>query len=334
MDFKIACEILEIDITKNINNINVEFLKKRYHKLALQHHPDKKGNTTHSKEKFQQINEAYTYLSREIRILNNQNNQSSPNNLYSEDTTDTNTAYVNILNLFLDNLLKSKYTDFFMSIIKDIVIGCKEITIKLFENVDKERILAMYNFLFKYKNILYINDDILEKVREIILEKYKDVQIYILNPSINDMFDNNVYKLELNKVIYFVPLWHNELYFDNKCCDKSCCDKPSCDKSCCDKSGDNLIVKCIPELPENVSIDEDNNIFVNLYIQFRYSLLQQKTYSFYLGEKKFDIPIEKLYMTQKQYYVIKGCGISKIDENDIYNVEEKGDIILKIVFCE
>ena len=59
MDFKTACEILEIDTTfQKANNITLEYLKKRYHKLALQNHPDKRGNTLEAKEKFQQINEA------------------------------------------------------------------------------------------------------------------------------------------------------------------------------------------------------------------------------------------------------------------------------------
>ena len=90
MDFKTACEILEMDTcSQKINIITVEYLKKRYHKMALQNHPDKRGNTVEAKEKFQQINEAYNYLSREINNLDFDTN---------EEKTDTNTGYINILN--------------------------------------------------------------------------------------------------------------------------------------------------------------------------------------------------------------------------------------------
>ena len=66
MDHKRALEILEIDVV----NFNLDFLKKKYHKLALQNHPDKNDNTKESNEKFKQINEAYNFLKREIDHLN------------------------------------------------------------------------------------------------------------------------------------------------------------------------------------------------------------------------------------------------------------------------
>jgi hypothetical protein len=313
MDFKTACETLEIDTSsKSINNITLEYLKKRYHKLALQNHPDKRGNTVESKEKFQQINEAYNYLSREISNLNNDIDN-------SEEKNDTNTGYINILNLFLDSLLKGQYNDFLSSFIKDIVNGYKEITLKMFEDLDKEKTLGVYNFLFKYKNILYISDEILDKVYKIIAEKYKDVQIYVLNPSINDLFSNNVYKLDLDGERYFVPLWHNELYFDDKRVENG---------------KDNIIVKCIPDLPENITIDENNNIHILLRVSFTFSLLEQKSILFFLGEKRVTIPLEDLKMQRFQTLVLRKQGISKVFENDIYNVEEKGDIVVRLLFCE
>ena len=69
MNYKTALEILEIDMSeKKYSDINLEYLKKQYHKLALQNHPDKNGNTSDSKAKFQVINEAYDYLKREINF--------------------------------------------------------------------------------------------------------------------------------------------------------------------------------------------------------------------------------------------------------------------------
>jgi curved DNA-binding protein CbpA len=315
MDFKIACEILEIDTcSQKANNITLEYLKKRYHKLALQNHPDKRGNTVEAKEKFQQINEAYNYLSREISNLD-----SCADFDNNEEKTDTNTGYMNILNIFLDSLLKGNYNEFLSSFIKDIVNGYKDITLKMFEDLDKEKTLGVYNFLFKYKNILYISDEVLDKVSKIIAEKYKDVQIYVLNPSINDLLSNNVYRLDLDGEKYFVPLWHNELYFDDKRVENG---------------KDNIIVKCIPELPENISIDENNNIHILLRISFTFSLLEQKFIVFYLGEKRVDLPLEELKLQKFQTVVLRRQGISKVIDNDIYNVEEKGDVIVRLLFCE
>ena len=63
MDIKKALEILEI----NNNELTLKTLKKNYHRLALQKHPDKNGNTYESNETFKEINEAYHYLKREIK---------------------------------------------------------------------------------------------------------------------------------------------------------------------------------------------------------------------------------------------------------------------------
>jgi hypothetical protein len=311
MDFKSACEILEIYHEGKIHDITLEFLKKRYHKMALLNHPDKRGNTSEANDKFRKINEAYNYLLREITELNNSD--------ILNETDDESMGYINILNIFLDGLLKGKYNDFLSTIIKDIVNGYTDITLKMFEGLDKEKTLRIYNFLFKYKNILYISDEIFEKVHKIILEKHKDLQIYILNPSIKDLFENNFYKLELNNILYFVPLWHNELYFDDKSVEDG---------------KDNIIVKCIPELPDNINIDENNNIHIVLKVPFTFSLFEEKYIVFKLGEKRFDIPLDDLKIKICQTYVFKKKGISKIFENDIYNIDDKGDVVVKLQFCE
>ena len=71
MDYKKAFEILEIDTNNTTySDITIELIKKKYHKLALQNHPDKNSNTPESNEKFRQINEAYNYLKREIKNIN------------------------------------------------------------------------------------------------------------------------------------------------------------------------------------------------------------------------------------------------------------------------
>ena len=107
MNYKIALEILEIDVNeKNYNDINLEYLKKQYHKLALQNHPDKNGNTSESKEKFQKINEAYDFLKKEINITNFEDcyqEQSSTSNFFN-----TSTMYGDILNSFLSEIFEGK----------------------------------------------------------------------------------------------------------------------------------------------------------------------------------------------------------------------------------
>ena len=51
-----------------------------------------------------------------------------------------------------------------------------------------------------------------------------------------------------------------------------------------------------------------------------------------IGKQCIRIPINKLYIKKEQVYVLKGQGIPKIIEHDVYNVSYKGDIIINIIF--
>ena len=299
MDLEEALHIFEIE---NVSNLSQELLKKRYHKLALQNHPDKNGNTPTSTQHFQRIQCAYEVLKREISIINNYTE-------LGEEHINLNTGYTAILHLFIDGILKGKYNEFLSNIVKDIVSGCKEISLKLFEDMNKEQSLAVYNFIVKYKTLLRLTDNTLDKVREILLDKYKDMQIYVLNPSINDLFQNNVYKLEIDNKLYFVPLWHSELHFES-----------------------DIVVKCNPELPENMEIDEDNNLVITERIPITFSLLNEKTRPIKIGNNSFELPLDQLFLRPVQTHVLRKKGISKILDADIYNIDEKADIIIKIIF--
>ena len=300
-----ALNILHVD---NLANIYLQSLMKKYHKLALQHHPDKNGNTVESKEHFQKIGEAYDLLKREIGV-----NELDEN----DNDQETDSGYMFILTLFLKTLFKDVNYEIVLSILKDAV------SVALFESINKEMCIYIYDFIIKYKTILHISDETLEKVKQIILEKYKDVQIFILNPSLFDLFENNIYKLKVEDVIYYVPLWHNEIVFQK---DK---DKERKNEINTDNE---IIVKCIPELPDNVEIDENNNLIISITIPLTPSLFFDKIYLVYIEKYTFEIPMVKLSCTIDQIYILKGQGISQIFEKDVFDISKKSDIIFRIKF--
>jgi len=325
MNIQIALNLLDID--ENYQDITKDFVKRKYHKMALKWHPDKNGNTIEATHRFQKINEAHIYLVTEL-CLDNDSNSDNDNFVSSSffkdtkhDTKNDTNLYTSLLSMFLANILKvdSKVmSELLINIIKDIVInGYKVISTKIIDDLDKEMSLELYNFLNKYKHILYISSQTLEFVSSLIKEKYKNDSVYILNPSIDDLLDNNIYKLYVDEQLYLVPLWHNELYFE-------------------DLNKNDIIALCHPELPDNITIDENNDIHCDLLVDFEKEAIIsfEKGLSLIIGKRIFKIPFEKLYIKKEQKYIIKGQGVSKICEDDIYNQtnSSKGDIIVNITF--
>ena len=295
MNYKEAFCILEIDIDNvEFKDITLDYLKKKYHKLALKNHPDKNGNTTESNDKFKLIKESYEFLKREIEHLNPEDFDNK------KEDEPSSSLYFEILQIFMRSM---------------IVMGCKKISLKLFDNLDKDMSVGVYVFLSKYRFVLHLSEENLEEIRKIVIQKYGNVEIYKLNPSITDLLNNNVYKLYVDEQLYLVPLWFNELYFDG--------------------SGNEIIVLCEPELDKNVKIDDDNNIYIEIqYLSQEVNLFETLTnnnVTFNLGDKEFSIQLSNLFMRKEQFYRIKNEGLSKVND-DIYNVTEKADIIVKITF--
>lgn len=298
MNCKEALDIMNINhSTINYNDITPEFLKKQYRKMALQHHPDKCGNSPESNLKFQQIHEAYEVLQREI--------------IKDKDDKDSNEyVYIDILQLFMKSVLQGKYNDIVLQIVNQIVIGYKQVSVHIFDNVDKENCMRIYQFLSLNRCMFHLSNELLDNLREMVVKKYDNVQVYKLNPSIDDILDNNIYKLYVNDTLFLVPLWHNEVYFDCSGCE--------------------IIVICQPQLEEHVTIDDDNNIHVTTITDMSNMLNGNTKMTVKIGKKEFVIPVNELFIKRQQYYKLQNQGISYV-KTELYDIDDKSDIMVNVI---
>jgi hypothetical protein len=291
MNFNSACLNLQLNPP-----FSREDLRKQYRILALKNHPDKHvpdidGIYT---EKFKIIGESYSYL-----------------NNYMEDTDDNieNNDYNSIFSNFLSSMFSSN-SDEISIIIKSIISDCQNLSVKLFENLDRDSAIKIFEFVNTFQHILYIAKETVDKLKEIINKMNEPENIIILNPSLTDIFIDNVFILNFENEKYFIPLWHDEIYYNSK-------------------KGDSIVIKCIPELPDNISLDTDNNLIVRLsYLLSDIIKLTNLTYS--IGNKNYNIPVEELRIKNLQYYIIKEKGISLIHQDNIYDNSKKGDVIFVI----
>jgi len=302
MDYTKALEELEIEYG---GDLNPAYLRKVYRKQALRYHPDKNGNTPESTRKFQKINEAHDFLKREIEDT-------------EEEDFPHSSLYLDMVKAFLKSVFQNNPR--MIEMIKEILNGCKKQMFSFHTTKEKETALEIYQFLSKYKNIFHLDSEWLDQLREKVIQKYENVmEVYKLNPSIDDLMQNNLFKLVIEETLYLVPLWYNESQFIDE------------------KTGREILVLCEPELPDHITLDEDNQLHVSVrwtFSEMERLFLESDTPVFpvHIGKKVFEIPLEKIVLKNKQIVRIKGMGLTKVSATDIYDVLERGDILVHFQF--
>lgn len=304
MDFQTAIKTLELNAGFSLVDV-----KRNYYKLSLKWHPDK-NISINSTKKFQEIAEAYEFLKIYLDLENgNETNETNEND------------FLNMCNHFLSSLIETTKTmtgnritnEQIMNILKQLTTKCEKVSIKLFEGIDKESSILLFNYLVSYADILSISQETLNEIKNVIELKMKNDNIIILNPNIENLLNDEVYVLTFEDKTYYIPLWHNELIYDT--------------------TKGKLIVKIEPELPPHLEIDDNNNIIVNLTTKIN-SLLVNEKLIFKLGEKVFQMTSENLRIKKKQQFFLKNKGLTRINYSELYNIKKKADIIVNLELVE
>ena len=271
-------------------------LKKAYYKQALKYHPDKNKSET-AEEKFKKVNEAYCFLLKQEGCY--------------KGTPHIDTNYRDIIKGCVKYFTPDvKWDDLFLDTTLDNIINnCGKLSLRLFKDLKKEKSIELFEFLSNHREIFGLSNDVINQMKDILKEKMRDDNIIILNPSLNDLLFNNVYKLEFNDQTYYIPLWHHELVFDH--------------------SGNDLIIKCIPDLEEHITIDNKNDLHC-LYEGPITHILQEQQLKIILGEKEFIVEGDKLAIIKNQTIILRKQGILKANPEHIFSTDERGDIYIDI----
>lgn len=291
MNYEKALKILDIK-----ENYDYKLLKNKYYIKALKYHPDKNIDIN-SKETFQEISEAYNYLKK----YNNHNKD------YKYEYIEHNyndILYKFILSLNQDLILDENDVELFNNIFdNDNIIYL----LKLLKLLPRDKINRIYEYLINIKFIKHTN--IIKEIEKILKENTKEEIKYIINPSIDNLLNDEIFKIILDNQEYLVPLWHNEIVYDN--------------------SNSRIIFECIPEISNNIFINDDNNIFINVSSEL-HCLIEKEIFEISIGSKKYNIDIDDIKIKKNQIITIKNSGISKIDYKNIYNIENKSNIYINL----
>jgi len=302
-------------------------IKKHYRIAALKNHPDKHFNSDESTIKFKEINEAYVLLSNKCmdddgNNGNNGNNDNNGNNEKSQycetgDEGNHDYKYNNLFSEFINSLMvdlsNAKIAE--VNIILTAVMDkCKILTAAMFDNIDRRSILFIYDLIMKYYTILDISNERFDGIIKILKNKMKIDDVIILNPTISDLFEvNNIQIIEHEQKTYYIPNWHTELYYDIN-------------------EQRELIVKCIPKLPEYIYIDELNNIYIDVRTRVENLFnLPKPVFTIVIYENiSIDIPISNIEFKTCQVITLHKRGIPMINTENVYDISERMDIIVNL----
>ena len=145
--------------------------------------------------------------------------------------------------------------------------------------------------LHYYVSILNFFKENIDYVINPVIDHLNKFEYYELHPTLDQLFNKSLYVL--NEI--YVPLWHHELTIKN------------------------YKIKIIPDLPDYIDIDTDNNIHVYIVLK------EPKSFTFDIGGISFLINgnenIDKIFI---------GDGIPIIQEK-IYDISKLSNVIFHIL---
>jgi len=289
MNRKKAFEILQLEPYNNTK----KKIKKAYYTLAIKYHPDKSSSNS---EKFIEIKEAYDFLITYESIE------------CDEDENDAN-DYISLLQKCIKLVSpNTNWSNLFMdTTFKNIINDCENISLKIFNDLSKEKSIEIFSFLSTYRNIFHVSDETLKNMSDILKKKRRNDNLILLTPTLDDLFEEKIYILELCEKKFYIPLWCHMLSYD--------------------VDGDDLVINCEPQLPDNIFIDDQNNLFIN--VSYNVSSLIKEDLIFHLGSNEFKIKSSELFIKEKQTYTLYNKGIPRFNQDNIYDVK-KSNIYVNI----
>jgi hypothetical protein len=216
-----------------------------------------------------------------------------------------------------DFLQKTNAGDTFQEYFQQFLLQKFELLKRQTTTKNITQMLFYYNIFSDFKifgEILVKMKKFIDAAAAVTTTEERPPHTFILCPTIDNLLDCVVYYGKTPDTRrsqegaqtpdhFCVPLWHQELEFDD------------------------FIFVIKPKLPENITIDENNNIHVHIQ-RVLCEVLDTEYIDFVIGKRKFTLSCNQLQFRTIQIITLRGVGIPQINSHDIFNIEILGDIVV------
>jgi hypothetical protein len=226
----------------------------------------------------------------------------------SEGTEGT-PSYKNVASTFFETLYNNEHFQrrIFHPLLMKVTTLCEEKALSFILRLDADRATKLLTMIETWKTVLHFSDAFFDKVRGHI----EGAQYIVLNPNIDDLMQSNVYLLSEGII---APLWHPLLEYE--------------------KEG--IIVHCLPELPDNMWIDDDDdentlNVEITETVEniWKFGHLEIS-----IGAEKKRIELSNLKLKQSQIVELKGEGIPIPHTDNVFYDGDRGLIRVHLTLKE
>lgn len=322
-----AVRILQLNET----GFTLKELKKQYRMNALKYHPDKNlEDPDTASMKFQEIKAAYDYL---VPYCISDSDLDLEQDY---EMGENESKYATILKYFMGSLqtvYHDKVNEVLHEIVEKMLSVCEKQSLQILEKIDGIKFQTIYSILMKYRHIFLLTPEFYAEMEILREKKEGKTEVVEFFPKIDDLFQHMVYKWKRKNEIYYIPLWHQELVYEDR------------------EDRTEFMVKCIPDMGSLISqydtnikiieswIDEENDIHVRIQISimvlFEMSKKKESVPIWFSREKKVSFLPEQIYILGEGEQILRWRkeGISRISSN-IYDISQKSDLVVHILLLD
>ena len=210
-------------------------------------------------------------------------------------------SYTSVASNFFETLYNNEHFQrrIFHPLLMKVTTLCEEKALAFILRLDADRATKLLTMIETWKTVLHFSDAFFEKVRGHIEGAHASQNI-VLNPNIDDLMQSNVYRLSEGII---APLWHPLLEYE--------------------KEG--IIVHCLPELPDNMWIDDDDENTLNVEItETVENIWKMGHLEISIGAEKKRVEMSNLKLKQSQIVELKGEGIPIPHTDNVFYDGDRG----------